>query len=92
MLPGLMRSREMTMKKELQDASEEELRRLDKLSPDQIDTMEGFEDKEQEYIDSGGARYRKVWFGLIWQLDYCPEAWNAARRNDDSSVDLWSRW
>jgi hypothetical protein len=55
-----MRDRDLTMKRELQDATEEELRNLDRLSPDQIDTMEGFEEKEQEYIDSGGVKYRKV--------------------------------
>jgi len=55
-----MKQRDHTMQKELQDASEEELKRLDQLSDAQIDSMEGFDQKEEEYITQGGAQYRKI--------------------------------
>ena len=48
------------MKKELQDATEEELSRLDSLSDNQIETMKGFEDKEKEYIEKGGMIFRRI--------------------------------
>ena len=59
-IPDLMKEHERTMKKELADASEEELRKLSRLSEAQIESMMGFEEKEQEYIDQGGARFRKI--------------------------------
>ena len=59
-IPKLMKQSEIAMKRELQDASEQELRKLDQLSDEQIESMKGFEDKEQEYIEKGGAKFRSI--------------------------------
>ena len=59
-IPKLMKQSEISLKKELQDASESELMKLDQLSDSQIDSMKGFEDKEQEYIEQGGAKFRSI--------------------------------
>lgn len=59
-IPKLIKQSERAMKRELQDASESELKKLDMLSDDQIDSMKGFEDKEQEYIENGGIRFRSI--------------------------------
>lgn len=59
-IPSLIKEKESTMKKELLDASEAELERLDQLSDEQVESMKGFEDKEQEYVEKGGMRFRKI--------------------------------
>lgn len=55
-----LNEKDLIMQGELTDASAEELKKLDTLTDAQIESIQGFEQKEEEYIIKGGARFRKI--------------------------------